>query len=137
MSAAYASASRLPNGTRRASGVPSNRVHESRLSYSTPWNPFSAHLVTIGFTHAAAARRRLSVLRSTRYSPPHLGSSPSLLNTSRRGQFERSSGQTPPAAPPGPEFASRAGERADLGRDDVPVPGLRAAAHAGARDADD
>ena len=88
----------LPNGTRGSSGEPSKRVQESRLSYSTASKPLRAQVSIIGWTQAAA-RRRLAALRmSTRYSPPHSGSSPSARSTSFRGQFERSSGRSTPDA---------------------------------------
>ena len=48
-------AARRPNGTSSASGVPSNRVHESTLSNSTASNPFCPHRSTIGRTCRAAA----------------------------------------------------------------------------------
>ena len=56
-SVAKASASARSNGTSSSSGVPSKRVHESRLSYSTASKPFSAQPSIICWTQSAARRR--------------------------------------------------------------------------------
>jgi hypothetical protein len=86
----------LPKGTFFASGVPSKRVQESRLSNSTASKPLAAHCSIIGATQRAAFARLRFERMSTRYSPPHFGSSPSFLRTSLRGQLSCSSGRSVP-----------------------------------------